>query len=62
VRNAIEISGLTHRFGRNAPVLTDVDMTVPTGAIYGFLGPNGAGKTTTLRVILGLLLLYVVLL
>jgi ABC-2 type transport system ATP-binding protein len=53
--HAVEITGLTHRFGRNAPVLTDVDMTVPTGAIYGFLGPNGAGKTTTLRVILGLL-------
>ena len=53
--HAIEISGLTHRFGRNAPVLSEVDMTVPAGAIYGFLGPNGAGKTTTLRVILGLL-------
>ena len=52
---AIAISGLSHRFGRNPPALTDVAMTVPTGAIYGFLGPNGAGKTTTLRVILGLL-------
>jgi len=52
---AIAIAGLTHRFGRNPPALTNVAMTVPTGAIYGFLGPNGAGKTTTLRLMLGLL-------
>lgn len=36
-------------------MLSDVDLRVPTGSIYGFLGPNGAGKTTSLRLILGLL-------
>jgi ABC-2 type transport system ATP-binding protein len=51
---AIETRGLTHRFGRD-PVLHEVDLDVPEGAIYGFLGPNGAGKTTTLRLLLGLL-------
>ncbi len=35
--------------------LTDLDLTVPTGAVYGFLGPNGSGKTTTLRLLLGML-------
>jgi ABC-2 type transport system ATP-binding protein len=32
-----------------------VDLTVPSGEVYGFLGPNGAGKTTTLRMVLGLI-------
>jgi ABC-2 type transport system ATP-binding protein len=36
-------------------VLRGVNLTVPTGVIYGFLGPNGAGKTTTLKVLTGLL-------
>ena len=36
-------------------VLRGVNLTVPSGVIYGFLGPNGAGKTTTLKVITGLL-------
>lgn len=35
--------------------LQDLNMRVPSGAIYGFLGPNGAGKTTTIRLVLGLL-------
>ena len=52
--HAIETRGLTFRFATQ-PVLEDVSLAVPEGAIYGFLGPNGAGKTTTLRLILGLL-------
>lgn len=52
-RNAIEIAGLTKRFG---PVhaLDGLDMTVQEGEVHGFLGPNGAGKSTTIRVLLGL--------
>jgi lantibiotic transport system ATP-binding protein len=51
---AIQTFGLTRRFGRVAAV-TDVNLKVPQGSIYGFLGPNGAGKTTTIRMLLGLL-------
>ncbi|WP_236790603.1 ABC transporter ATP-binding protein [Amycolatopsis sp. GM8] len=51
--NAIETTGLTKRYGQIVAV-DDLDLTVPTGEIYGFLGPNGAGKTTTLRMLLGL--------
>jgi lantibiotic transport system ATP-binding protein len=51
---AIRTEGLTHRYSRET-VLRSVDLSVPTGSIYGFLGPNGAGKTTTLRLLLGLL-------
>lgn len=34
--------------------MTQLDMTVREGRIYGFLGPNGAGKSTTLKILLGL--------
>jgi ABC-2 type transport system ATP-binding protein len=48
---AIETRGLTKRFGRVA-ALTDLDLRVEEGEIYGFLGPNGAGKSTTINVLL----------
>jgi ABC-2 type transport system ATP-binding protein len=50
---AIEIQGLTKRFGDIAAV-DDLSFTAREGAVTGFLGPNGAGKTTTLRMLLGL--------
>jgi ABC-type multidrug transport system ATPase subunit len=46
--------GLTKRF-RHQLAVNDVDLEVPTGAIYGFLGPNGSGKTTAIRMMLGLI-------
>ena len=50
----IETSGLTKRFG-SFQALTDVNLRVVPGEIYGLLGPNGAGKTTAIKTILGLL-------
>ncbi|HZC14224.1 MAG TPA: ATP-binding cassette domain-containing protein [Thermoleophilaceae bacterium] len=47
---AIHTEGLVRRFGDNAAV-DGVDLSVPTGAVYGLLGPNGAGKTTTIRML-----------
>ena len=51
----IETQHLSYKFSEKETVLTDINLQVPQGSIYGFLGPNGAGKTTTLRLILGLL-------
>jgi len=48
---AIEIDGLTKRFG-DVVALRDLDLSVEDGEIYGFLGPNGAGKSTTINVLL----------
>jgi ABC-2 type transport system ATP-binding protein len=51
---AIEIAGLTKRYGDTLAV-DELSFTVEPGRIVGFLGPNGAGKTTTLRALLGLI-------
>ncbi|WP_172195992.1 ABC transporter ATP-binding protein [Saccharibacillus qingshengii] len=39
---------------KSADVVTNVEMTVKRGEIYGFLGPNGAGKSTVMKMLLGL--------
>lgn len=45
--------GLTRTYnGVNA--VDGLNLSVPTGGIYGFLGPNGAGKSTTMKLLLGL--------
>ncbi len=50
---AIEINGLTKRFGQVVAV-DNLSLAIPRGSVFGFLGANGAGKTTTIRVIAGL--------
>ena len=52
--NAVEVTGLVKRFGSGREgnlALDGLDLTVPTGTVYGLLGPNGAGKTTTVRIL-----------
>jgi len=50
--------GKEHRIGfwrKRVCVLSQLDLTVHQGEIFGYLGPNGAGKTTTLKLLMGLL-------
>ena len=54
VAHALEIRGLTKRFG-GANAVEDLSLAVPHGSFYGLVGPNGAGKTTTLSMATGLL-------
>lgn len=51
---AIDIEGLTKRFGART-VVDNVSLKIPAGEVWGFLGPNGSGKTTTIRMLCGLL-------
>lgn len=51
---AIASQGLTKRFRGGQLAVSDLDLAVPRGSVYGFLGPNGSGKTTTIRMLLGL--------
>lgn len=52
--NAIEIKDLCKNFGQKCAV-SEFNMTVQEGAIYGFIGENGSGKSTTEKIICGLL-------
>jgi len=51
---ALATRGLQKRYGSRT-ALAGLDLTVPSGVVYGFLGPNGAGKTTTMRLLTGLI-------
>ena len=46
----LEIRQLNKAYGSHR-ALTDLDLVVPEGGIFGLLGPNGAGKTTLIRII-----------
>jgi len=48
---AIELDGVTKRFD-TVTALSEVDLTVEEGEIFGFLGPNGAGKSTCINILL----------
>jgi putative ABC transport system ATP-binding protein len=52
VRPAIEISGLTKRYGHGdaaVDALKGADMVVQPGEVVGLIGPSGSGKTTLLK-------------
>src|SRR5262249_44453034 len=51
--SAIDVAGLTKKFGR-VSALSDVDLRVEPGEVHGLLGPTDAGKGTPLRVLFGL--------
>ncbi|MEN6336720.1 MAG: ABC transporter ATP-binding protein [Phycisphaerales bacterium] len=50
----IETKKLTKKFG-NLVAVSDLDLYIGAGDIFGFIGPNGAGKTTTMRILVTLL-------
>jgi ABC-2 type transport system ATP-binding protein len=56
--DVIEVEGLHKEYrrirGGRTVAVAGLDLSVPSGGVYGFLGPNGAGKTTTIRCLLGL--------
>ena len=49
----IEIKNLTKVF-KNGRGITDINLDIHRGEIFGFLGPNGAGKTTAMKIMTGL--------
>ena len=51
---AVEFHDLTVSYDKK-PVLWNIDMTLPKGALIGIVGPNGAGKSTLIKAAMGLL-------
>lgn len=49
----IETKNLTKQYGAQKSV-SNLNIHVQKGRIYGLLGRNGAGKTTTMKMLLGL--------
>ena len=53
VANALACRALSKRYGPTQ-ALSDVDVEVEEGELFGLLGPNGAGKTTLVKIACGL--------
>lgn len=52
MKEAITVKGLTKSYAGKA-VLQGLDLSVPSGTVFGLLGANGAGKSTTIECMLG---------
>jgi ABC-2 type transport system ATP-binding protein len=50
----IEIKNLSKIY-KNGRGITDINLDIHKGDIFGFLGPNGAGKTTAMKIMTGLI-------
>ncbi len=55
-RRALSLSSVTFAYGpASAPVVRDLDLTLPPGAHLAVVGPSGAGKSTLTALVAGLL-------
>ncbi|GAB5494121.1 MAG: ABC transporter ATP-binding protein [Phototrophicaceae bacterium] len=50
-KNVIETKNLTVHYGKHRGI-SNVNLKVEQGEVFGFLGPNGAGKSTTQRTLM----------
>lgn len=51
----LECEKVVKAYNPKYPVLKGLDLTIPSGKIFGLLGPNGCGKSTLIKLIAGIL-------
>jgi ABC-2 type transport system ATP-binding protein len=51
----IQIENLSFQYLQKQQLFDQLNLTLPSGNIYGLLGKNGAGKSTLLKIIAGIL-------
>jgi len=54
MNNIVSIKNLSFEYAKET-VLTDLNLKIKQGSIFGLVGKNGAGKTTLLEIMLGLI-------
>jgi len=52
-KHIVEIRKVSFGYDAARPVLRDVTLSIPRGAVVGIMGQSGCGKTTLLRIIMG---------
>lgn len=52
--NVLEVNRLTKTYRGGKTAVSNLNLCVKAGDIYGFIGHNGAGKTTTIKCIAGI--------
>ena len=53
IRGGIRLDGVSFRYpGTERPVLADVDLELPAGAVVALVGENGAGKSSLVKLLL----------
>lgn len=51
----LECENLVKCYNKGRPVLNELNLTIPSGKIFGLLGPNGCGKSTLIKLAAGIL-------
>lgn len=51
----LSIKNLTKTYKGGKKAVSNLNIEVAAGDIYGFIGHNGAGKTTTIKAVVGII-------
>lgn len=51
----LQIKNLTKRYKGGKEAVSNLNLDIQAGDIYGFIGHNGAGKTTTIKAVVGII-------